>query len=91
MLLAKRRLAVVNPLTGLRFKISLRDWEQCVWAVRVIPQERQSGPLDAYETAHRLISRAAIEAWLSRLELDRRPQRGLTVRLRDCIPTGERE
>lgn len=91
MLLAKRRLAVINPVNGLRFTISLRDWEQCVWAVRVIPQERGSGPPDAYETAHRLISREAIEDWLTRLELDRRPQRGLTVRLRDYISAGERE
>ncbi len=39
MLAKKRRLAVVVPETGFRFVISLRDWEQCLWAVRVVPHK----------------------------------------------------
>jgi len=89
-LLAKRRLAVVNPENGERFVVSLRDWERCLWAVRVIPHERSRCPSNPYDTAHRLIGKEAIEVWLDGLELDSRPQRGLTGPLRDFISKEER-
>ena len=91
LLVEKRRLAVVNPETGLRFVISLRDWELCLWAVRVVRHEPSKRSPDAYETAHRLISRENIEAWLDRLVLDSEPQRALTVDLRDYISREEAE
>lgn len=90
MLLAKRRLAVVNPENGHRFVISLRDWERCLWAVRVIPHEPPARPPDAYETAHRLISQDALEIWLEHLLLDPKPQRGLDAALRDFISKAEK-
>ncbi len=90
MLLAKRRLAVVNPESGHRFVISLRDWERCLWAVRVIPHEPPARPPDAYETAHRLISQDALEIWLEHLVLDPKPQRGLDAGLRDFIAKAEK-
>lgn len=90
MLLAKRRLAVVNPENGHRFVISLRDWERCLWAVRVIPHEPPARPPDAYETAHRLINQDALEIWLDHLLLDPKPQRGLDAALRDFISKAEK-
>ena len=65
----KRRLRVRNPENGARFTISLRDWQQMLWAVRVHPepQWRQSG--NAYTTAHRILPRTRIEDWLAELQL----------------------
>ena len=85
----KRRLAVVNPENGLRFTISLRDWERCVWAVRVVRHEPAKRRPDPFETAHRMLSLDAIEEWLGRLVLDSRPQRGLGLKLRDWISREE--
>ena len=86
----RRRLAVINPENALRFVISLRDWELCLWAVRVVRHEPNKLP-DPFETAHRLLSREAIEIWLDRLVLDTRPQRTLKTPLRDYISEEERE
>ena len=33
----RRELPVINPATGRRFIISLRDWQGALWAVRVLP------------------------------------------------------
>lgn len=91
LLVKKRRLAVMVPETGYRFVISLRDWELCLWAVRIVLHEPRKRQPDAYETAHRLISRERIEAWLERLAPDPKPQRGLKLDLRDYITEEERE
>ena len=65
-----KKLDVINPATGARFRISLRDWAGCLWAIRVYPQSPSSSDHDnPYVTAHRLTSRDAIEEWLSRLRL----------------------
>lgn len=90
MLLEKRRLAVINPENKLRFVISLRDWERCLWAVRVVRHEPSGRPPDSFETAHRLLSRDRIEEWLAWLVLDPKPQRGLALKLRDWISPEER-
>ena len=37
LLCEQRELPVVNPATGARFTISLRDWQGALWAVRVVP------------------------------------------------------
>lgn len=66
----RRELAVLNPDNGARFTISLRDWQGLLWAVRVRPSELSERDWDnPFVTAHRLLSRAAIEAWLGRLRL----------------------
>lgn len=90
MLVERRRLAVINPENNLRFVISLRDWERCLWAVRVVRHEPSGRPPDSFETAHRLLSRDRIEEWLGSLVLDPKPQRGLAVELRDWISAEER-
>ena len=65
----RRRLRVCNPATGARFTVSLRDWEATLWAVRVHPARGQRHVRNAYTTAHRLMARARIEAWLADLRL----------------------
>jgi len=37
----KRKLHVVNPDNGKRFTVSLRDWRECLWGIRVIPDVRE--------------------------------------------------
>ena len=66
----RRELSVVNPDTGTRFAISLRDWQGALWAVRVRPRELHATDWDnPFVTAHRMMSRPAIEEWLRRLQL----------------------
>lgn len=68
----RRELSVVNPDTGTRFAISLRDWQGSLWAVRVRPRELHATDWDnPFVTAHRMMSRPAIEEWLGRLQLFR--------------------
>ena len=58
----KRKLDVIYPETGARFRVSLRDWEGCLWAIRVYPHTPSSCDKDnPYVTAHRMMSRDAIE------------------------------
>lgn len=65
----KRKLRVSNPDNGIRFVVSLRDWESVLWFVRVFPENRKRVRGTPFTTAHRLMSRTNIEDWLSRLEL----------------------
>ena len=65
----KRRLSVCNPENGARFTISLRDWQEMLWAVRVIPEPKWRRPGNAYTTAHRIMERVRIDDWLSELRL----------------------
>jgi hypothetical protein len=70
LLCEQRELPVVNPATGTRFTISLRDWQGALWAVRVVPV----APTPADEGTplvqrHRMLARARIEEWLERLRL----------------------
>ncbi len=65
----RRWLAVRNPATGARFTVSLRDWEETLWAVRVYPSRGQRHVRNAYTTAHCLMARARIEDWLAALRL----------------------
>ena len=65
----KRRLAVYNPNNGVRFTISLRDWEEIIWAVRVHPDPEWRHHVTPHTTAHRMMSRIAIENWLEGLRL----------------------
>jgi len=63
-----RELAVINPDTGTRFWISLRDWSDCLWFVRITPQNTED-LTNPFVTAHRLIGREALEDWLKKLQL----------------------
>ena len=66
----RRELPVVNPATGTRFTISLRDWQGALWAVRVVPAA--PGPADKdnpFVQRHRMLARSGIEEWLERLRL----------------------
>ena len=66
-----RELAVINPDNGKRFRVSLRDWEGCLWAIRVYPyRPRAVDRENPFVTAHRLVPRESIEDWLGRLWLD---------------------
>jgi hypothetical protein len=65
----KRRLMVCNPENGARFTVSLRDWQQTLWAVRVHPESGWEQPGNPYTTAHRLLPRRRLEEWLSELRL----------------------
>ncbi len=66
----RRELRVVNPQNGVRFDISLADWQGALWAVRVRPEKLRPTDFDnPFVTAHRLMSRPAIEEWLGRLLL----------------------
>jgi hypothetical protein len=66
----KRELTVVNPANGVRFTISLRDWQHVLWAVRIHPHGRRE-PWNPFTTAHRLMAREHIEDWLQQLRLPR--------------------
>lgn len=68
----RRELPVINPATGRRFIISLRDWHGALWAVRVLPTV--PSPADknnSFVQKHRLLARPVIEEWLDRLRLVR--------------------
>lgn len=65
----RRRLRVRNPENGARFTISLRDWQELLWAVKVEPELRWRHPSNPYTTAHRIMSRRRIEEWLGELRL----------------------
>lgn len=70
MLREKRRLAVLNHENGLRFTISLRDWEEVIWSVRVHPAKwRRIYAHNPYCRAHCTMPRIEIEDWLARLQL----------------------
>ena len=75
----KRRLAVCNPENGARFTISLRDWEEIIWAVRVHPDPEWRHHVTPHTTAHRMMSRIAIENWLEGLRM---------TKGRRCAPSG---
>ena len=62
----KRELAVVNPANGVRFKITLRDWQGALWAVRVHPHGKRE-PWNPFTRAHRIMARERIEDWLASL------------------------
>jgi hypothetical protein len=67
-----RELPVINPVTGSRFAISLRDWQGALWAVRVLPAvPRPADKLNPFVQKHRLLSRPVIEEWLDKLRLAR--------------------
>jgi hypothetical protein len=67
-----RELSVMNPDNGLHFRVSLRDWESCLWAIRIYPKKwRASYKHDSFVNAHRLMERYRIEQWLTRLRLVR--------------------
>ena len=66
----QRELPVINPATGSRFVISLRDWQGALWAVRVFPAApRPADKLNPFVQKHRLLSRPVIKEWLDRLRL----------------------
>jgi hypothetical protein len=66
----RRELRVINLENGVRFTISLRDWERCLWFVRVIPKRRRaSDAANAYVRNHCMMFRSAIEEWLKWLRL----------------------
>ena len=65
-----RELPVINPATGRRFVISLRDWQGALWAVRVLPAApRPADKINPFVQKHRLLARPVIEEWLERLRL----------------------
>ena len=65
----KRLLAVYNPNNGVRFTISLRDWEKIIWFVRVYPAPPWRHHVTSHTTAHRMMARLEIENWLEGLRL----------------------
>ena len=66
----RRELRVVNPRTGVRFAVSLADWQGALWAVRVRPAKLRASDCDnPFVTAHRLLPRPVIEDWLAGLRL----------------------
>ena len=68
----RRELRVVNPRNGVRFDISLHDWQGALWAVRVRPEKLRPSDFDnPFVTDHRLLPRPVIENWLSGLMLAR--------------------
>ena len=68
----RRELPVINPATGRRFIISLRDWQGALWAVRVLPAAaRPADKINPFVQKHRLLARPVIEEWLQRLRLVR--------------------
>jgi hypothetical protein len=75
----RRELPVINPATGKRFLISLREWQGALWAVRVVPAlPEPSDQFNPFVQQHRLLDRFAIEAWLERLRFTpSRSKRGL--------------
>lgn len=82
----RRELRVVNPRTGVRFAVSLADWQGALWAVRVRPEKlRPSDSDNPFVTAHRLLPRPVIEDWLAGLRLLRSAGRN---RLSDRLACG---
>ena len=70
----RRKLPVINPATGERFTISLRDWHGVLWAVRVFPAAPYPAHAgDPFVQCHRILPRSEIEQWLERLRLPPRP------------------
>ena len=70
MLRERRELPVVNPDNGVRFTISLKDWQGVLWWIKVIPnQRRPSDATNPYVQEHILMARLRIEGWLERLRL----------------------
>jgi hypothetical protein len=66
----QRELPVVNPDTGARFTISLRDWQGVLWGVRVLPDTpRPSDADNPFVQRHRMVARSYIEEWLEGLRL----------------------
>ena len=66
----RRELRVVNPQNGVRFDISLADWQGALWAVRVRPEKLRPSDFDnPFVTAHRLLPRPVVEDWLAGLRL----------------------
>ena len=65
----KRRLAVCVPESGIRFTISLRNWEEILWAVRIYPEPEWRQYRTSHTTAHRIMPRMQIEDWLEGLRL----------------------
>ena len=74
-LIGKRKLRVMNPHNGVRFVLSLRDWEGVLFSIRAYPCEMLDGQPprinrhNPFETAHRIVSRSYIEDVLSRVVL----------------------
>lgn len=67
-----RELPVINPVTGRRFTISLRDWHGALWAVRVLPAApRPADKFNPFVQKHRLLAQPVIEEWLDKLRLAR--------------------
>jgi hypothetical protein len=63
-------LTLVNPDNGVRFRVSLRHWENVLWAIRIYPfKPRRSDRDNMFCTGHRMVSRAFIEEWLAHLRL----------------------
>jgi len=67
LLRVKRELAVVNPANGVRFRVSLRDWQGVLWAVRVQPHDHRE-PWNPFTTSHRLMPQERIQGWLETLQ-----------------------
>jgi hypothetical protein len=66
----QRELPVVNPDTGARFTISLRDWQGVLWGVRVLPDTPCLSDADnPFVQRHRMVARSYIEEWLEGLRL----------------------
>lgn len=71
MLRERREMCVRYPPSGLRFIISLRDWQGALWAVKVIPQNlRREDRKNPFVTNHRIMTRLNIVEWLERLSLN---------------------
>jgi hypothetical protein len=67
----QRELSVINPATGVRFTIMLRDWQGALWAVWVLPATpRPADAVNPFVQRHRLLARSVIEEWLERLRLE---------------------
>jgi len=65
-----RRLKVLNPDNDLRFAVTLRGWAGGIFAIRAHPQRAPRGKPNPYSSAHRVMARDEIEAFLGRLEKD---------------------
>jgi hypothetical protein len=75
-----KELSVIYPDTGKCFRVSLRSWADCLWAIRVYPYQRHpSDAVNPFVTAHRLMPRAMIEQWLESLRLLRLGQEAKAV------------
>jgi hypothetical protein len=73
LLCEQRELPVVNPATGARFTISLRDWQGALWAVQVRPAHpRATDAANPFVQKHRLMARSCVEGWLLGLRVESR-------------------